>query len=155
MKDITKFCNIFFIAMLISCCTTNELEIDDQIQNGGTDNTQGGGQATSDTSGDNLETFDVILDKSSLEEGQDIIPTDKSAETYDDYVENSSFTSKIMITYTDGDATLSGDVSLVTVTKSGGHVVVKSTAKEMEYQIKGTSSDGSLKIYSEIGRAHV
>ena len=144
MKDITKFCNIFFIVMLISCCTTNELEIDDQIQNGGTDNTQGGGQATSDTSGDNLETFDVILDKSSLEEGQDIIPTDKSAETYDDYVENSSFTSKIMITYTDGDATLSGDVSLVTVTKSGGHVVVKSTAKEMEYQIKGTSSDGSL-----------
>ncbi len=149
MKDITKFCNIFFIAMLISCCTTNELEIDDQIQNEGTDNTQGGGQATSDTSGDNLETFDVVLDKSSLEEGQETIPTDKSAETYDDYVENSSFTSKIIITYTDGDATLSGDVSLVTITKSGAHVVVKSTAKEMEYQIKGTSTNGSLKIYSD------
>ena len=106
-----------------------------------------GGTGTSDTSGDDLEVFDIAFDTSVLSESESIPGSSDSS--YEDYVENSSFTSTITIQYADGSATVSGSATGVTVTKSGAHVTVNSTVAGVEYVLKGYASDGSFKVYSE------
>ncbi len=133
-----------------TCCTSNPLDDweGDGFIPGGT--TGGGGGGTVDTSGNLLE-FDIALDEADddfTDTGESVV-TDSKDENYDDFIENSSFTSKVTITYSGTTATVANGVTGVTVTQSGAHVTVTSTMKSVEYVLTGTTTDGSFKVYSD------
>lgn len=138
-------------AMALAACSVGEEYEDDYFidnwdnNNGNIDN---GGNASNDTSGDDLETFDISFDTSLLSESE-TIPTDESADNYDDYLENSTFSNTVTITYSNGSASYSGNVDGVTVAVNGADVTVTSTAKKVRYVLSGSCSDGSFKIYSD------
>ncbi|MFT4022228.1 MAG: carbohydrate-binding domain-containing protein [Flavihumibacter sp.] len=74
----------------------------------------------------------------------------ETAYNEDDILANSAFTDTVLIQY--GAATtvtnpLSGEG--VSVTVSGDDVVVDATAAGVAYQVQGSASNGSLKLYSE------
>lgn len=75
----------------------------------------------------------------------------QTATNAEDLLENNTFTSVVKITYSQGDVTIVNplETSGVTITKIGSDVVIKSTAKEVEYQLSGASQNGSFKIYSD------
>jgi len=92
----------------------------------------------------------IEIDSTALAEDADVVPTDETDETYGDYVENTNFDDKVItITWAGDSATVSGTVNKVSVATNGGHVTVTSTAKRVQYILQGSSSNGSIKFYSE------
>lgn len=77
------------------------------------------------------------------------VVTDETDENYDDFVENSTFSSVVTVTFNGASATVSNGVDGVTVSQSGAHIVVTSTVKKVEYVLKGSTTDGSFKVYSD------
>lgn len=68
----------------------------------------------------------------------------------DDLIENSTFTSIVAIAMgTTATITNPLAASGVTITQSNGDVVINATASNVEYALSGTTSSGSVKIYSE------
>lgn len=76
--------------------------------------------------------------------------TTETGSDEDDLVENSTFSSTIAIEF-GATVTITNPLAEagVTVALDGGDVVVTSTAKAVEYLISGTTSNGSVKIYSD------
>ncbi len=150
MKKVTLSLGIIIWFALSTCCTSNPFSDWEDgggmvIPGGG-----GGGTGTVDSSGNLLE-FDISLDESDddfTDSGEKVV-TDSKDENYDDFVENSSFTSKVTIAYSGTSATVTNAVAGVSVTQSGAHVTVTSTAKAVEYVLSGTTTNGSLKVYSD------
>lgn len=66
-----------------------------------------------------------------------------------DDVDNSTFSKTITITYDGSSASVSGAADSVTVSIDGADVVVNSQAEEMVYVLRGASSNGSFKAYSD------
>lgn len=87
---------------------------------------------------------DIAIDRSTLDES-----TTVENFNADDMVENYSATRTVNIAFADADATVSGATSGITITKSGAHVKITSTKSGVKYVLSGTSTDGSLLIYSE------
>lgn len=59
-------------------------------------------------------------------------------------------TLNVVITYNGTTATLTGDISLVTVSQQGADIIVNSeTDKYLQLTLSGTSDDGSLLVYSQ------
>ena len=92
--------------------------------------------------------FDAA-DKENFNEIIQPIPTDELADEYGDFIENFSTSRIITITFSETGVKTSSLPSGVTATINGGHIVINSTLSKMGYQVKGTCSNGSLKIYSE------
>lgn len=68
----------------------------------------------------------------------------------DDLIENSAFSNTVSITFgTTVTITNPLTSSGVTVTESGGDVTITSTVKAVEYVLSGTTTSGSVKIYSD------
>ena len=107
------------------------------------------GMGGSDTSGNDLEDFDISLNTTTLTSDTETIPTDESDESYEDYVEHSSFSETISISYSDNGATLSDLPDGVEATVNGAGVIINSTNKGVNYKLSGSSSNGYFKIYSE------
>ena len=112
---------------------------------------------TTDTSGDDLETFAVELNTEALTETE-TIPTDATDESYEDYVENEdAWNNNFTLTFTDDDVTIEGydesdtDFSFA---KDGAHLTV-TAQKKAHYTLKGTSANGSLTITGEEKKAWV
>ena len=125
-------------ALTLTACGSDDYDWDD-LNIGGTVS-----GSTGSTSGSNsIDVPDIEFDTSALSESE-TVPSDDN-----DYVENSNFTSTIYITYSGTSATVSGSVSGVTISKSGAHVTVNQTVSKVAYELTGTSTDGSFKIYSE------
>lgn len=91
----------------------------------------------------NLSSFDVALDTSVL------IETDNIDSEDEDYIENNSFDQTVKIVFSDNNATISGAADGIAVSVAGSDVVVNSTVKNIAYELSGSTTDGSLKIYSE------
>lgn len=111
-------------------------------------NDTGGNGGSSQTSGTSYTgeaaTFDVSIDTSTLAETEGEIPADD-----DDYVENTTFTQSLSIVYDGTTATCDKTIDNVTVTIDGADVIINSlTDEKVSYTISGTTTDGSLKIYS-------
>ena len=102
---------------------------------------QGDGPFTA-TIGD-LTKFEIAVDSTALDEHETINPDDE------DYVENNTFDTEIHINYDMSSVTISGQAEGVTIKNDGGHVVVKSSARGINYRLTGYTGDGSLKIYSD------
>ena len=92
--------------------------------------------------------FDAA-DKENFNEITQPVPTDELADEYGDFIENYSTSRIITITFSEGSVKTSSLPSGVTATINGGHIVINSTLGKIGYQVKGTCSNGSLKIYSE------
>ena len=92
--------------------------------------------------------FDAA-DKENFNEITQPVPTDELADEYGDFIENYSTSRIITITFSETDVKTSSLPSGITATINGGHIVISSTLGKIGYQVKGTCSNGSLKIYSE------
>ena len=67
----------------------------------------------------------------------------------DDLVENATFSTVVGIVYSGTTASVTNAASGVTVSQSGANVVITSTIEGVEYVLSGTTTAGSLKIYSD------
>ena len=94
-----------------------------------------------------LTSMDISLDETALAESE-VIPTDETADSYEDYIENNEFTNVVTITFNGSSASYSGSVSGVDITVNEGtaDVTVNSSAKKVKYIVTGTTTDGFLKI---------
>lgn len=102
----------------------------------------GGGPST-------LTPKDISLDFSPLEELGETIPDDEDALDYGDYVENTVWATTVRINFDGETATVTGNPSSVIVNVDGAHVTCTSAAKRVRYIVSGTTSNGSLKFYSD------
>ena len=112
---------------------------------------------TYDTAGDNLESFSVELNTDALTENE-TIPTDATDEAYEDYRENEGeWKNNFTITYSDDDVSIEGydesDTDF-TFVKEGAQLTVVAL-KKAHYTLRGSSSNGSLKIMGEEKKAWV
>ena len=142
---------IISVGTFFSCTTENEWDDDfhfnENINMGGMPGMPGGQGGTGTALSSALGTFDVTIDTSSLTETETI---PGSTDTYyEDYVETYSPTSTIKIVYNGNSAAVSGEAEGVSVKTDGADVTVTSTVKNIAYELSGTTSDGSFKIYSD------
>ncbi len=92
--------------------------------------------------------FDAA-DKENFNEITQPVPTDELADEYGDFIENYSTSRIITIMFSETGVKTTTLPSGITATINGGHIVINSTLSKIGYQVKGTCSNGSLKIYSE------
>lgn len=92
--------------------------------------------------------FDPADDTSYSEVKEQVI-TDKNHDDYGDFIENYKPTNRVTITYNGDKATVSGTVSGVMSKVSGAHVIISSTKKNIAFTLKGTTTNGSFKLYSD------
>ena len=110
-------------------------------------------RAASSTLLDYTTDFDVEFDSNDIKdyyEKPEVIITDELNDESGDFVENFSYESTIIITFSETGVVYSpSNVTGVTFTKKNNtHLIIDSTIKKVRYQIKGSCSNGSLKIYS-------
>ncbi len=98
---------------------------------------------------DELTPKDSELDFSALSEGTEVIQEDEDEEDYGDYVENTTWSTTVNITFDGETATVTGNPSSVFVAIDGAHVTITSTAKRVRYIVTGTTPNGSLKFYGD------
>lgn len=91
----------------------------------------------------------IEFDESDLDEGMDIIPSDPDDEAYNDYWENSPWTTNVKVNFTDEGVKVTGTTTRVKATVDGGHVTIRSTASRVHITLSGECSDGSVKVYSD------
>ncbi len=92
---------------------------------------------------------EISLDDSELIEPAEVVPDDEEALDYGDYVENTTWATTVRIVMDGDTATVTGNPSSVIVSVEGAHVTVTSAAKRVRYIVSGSTTDGSLKFYSE------
>lgn len=98
---------------------------------------------------DSVTPKEITLNDSALVEAAEFIPYDEDDLDYGDYVENTTWATTVRISFDGDNATVTGNPSSVIVDVNGAHVTVTSTAKRVRYIVTGTTSNGSLKFYSE------
>lgn len=96
-----------------------------------------------------VKPIELKIDRSDLDEGEDIIVTDPKDEAYNDYWENSAWTTVIRVNYAPEGATVTGTTSRVKAEVNAGHVVVRANSSRVHIIATGECADGSLKVYSE------
>ena len=92
---------------------------------------------------------EIVLDDSDLIEPPENIIEDEDAEEYNDFVENTVWATTVRIAFDGETATVTGVPSAVFVDIDGAHVTITSTAKRVRYIVSGSTTNGSLKFYSE------
>ena len=88
-------------------------------------------------------------DDTSFSEIEEEIITNDLHDDFGDFIENYKPKNTVVITYKEGKATYTGKPSGVNVMVSGNHVVVTSSKKDIAYTLKGTTTNGSFKLYSD------
>ena len=135
MKTTRYLIIVLLVAGLLSCAEESPFEPDFN-PNGESPFNPGGGSTASIGE---LTSFTIAVDTTALSESETIDSSDE------DYIENNTFDNEIKITFNGSDnATVSGEVTGVSVAVSGGHVTVVSTVKGVRYTLSGTTGDGSF-----------
>lgn len=145
MKRLNLFSILLTAAIVLAGCSDDTYNYIDPFNGGGT---TPGGQGGSNATGDDLEAFDISFDTSALSETE-VIPSDENDESYSDYVENSTFSRQVTITFDGTSASVTGSTDGVDVTIDGANVTVVNGNKEMEFILTGTTTNGSFKSYSD------
>ncbi len=96
-----------------------------------------------------ITPISIEFDTSALTGETETIPTDPTDMTYNDYVENDTFDRTVTVTFNGETATVTGTRTGITATVSGAHVTVNCAIGRMAIVASGTSTNGSLKVYSE------
>ena len=92
---------------------------------------------------------EITLDYSDLEEPAETIPEDEMASDYGDYVENTAWATSVYINFDGDTAIVTGNTATIIPTVNGAHVTMTSTTKRVRYIVSGSTSNGSLKFYSD------
>lgn len=88
-------------------------------------------------------------DDTSYGEVKEEVITDDLHDDYGDFIENYEPKSTVVITYDGNGVTYTGNPAGVNVITNGAHVTITSTKKNIAYTLKGTTDDGSFKLYSD------
>ena len=96
-----------------------------------------------------VEPVAIELDFSELSEADDVPVTDEADSTYNDYVENTSWSKAIYINFNSGTVEINGTVPGVSVQTNGGHVTIMNMSGPVKFVVSGTTHDGSLKFYGD------
>ena len=88
-------------------------------------------------------------DDTSYSEVKEQVITDEANDEYGDFIENYTPKNTVVITYNGDKATFSGNPSGVNVIAKGAHVTVTSSKKNIAYTLKGNTTNGSFKLYSD------
>lgn len=145
-----SLCWIVASAFALTGCLDNKYEMSDMIPGG-----QGGSQGSVSTGSESvsdLVNFTVAFDDTDEDtygNMEETVVTDSSADGYEDFVENYTFSTTVTVDYDGTSATVSGLTDGITVTQDGAHVVVNSTLPAVEYVLAGSTDDGSFKVYSD------
>lgn len=103
-----------------------------------------------DYAGDHIDVVLSLVDDTSFSEAEEEIITDDTHDDYGDFIENYKPKNTVVITYKEGGkATYTGKPSGVNVIVSGNHVTVTSAKSDVAYTLKGTTTNGSFKLYSD------
>lgn len=103
-----------------------------------------------DYAGDHIDVVFSSADNISFSEAEEEIITDDTHDDYGDFIENYKPKNTVVITYKEGGkATYTGKPSGVNVIVSGNHVMVTSSKKDVAYTLKGSTTNGSFKLYSD------
>ena len=145
MKKV-MYCTMLLASMILSqSCSNDETEWNNDFPfNNGVNGGVSSSATSTGTLGD-IGTFDIALNTESLTESE-TIPTDDN-----DYVENTKFSRSVSIVFNENGASFSGDIdgTGILVNNDGANVVITSTTSDfVAYTVSGSTSDGSLKIYS-------
>lgn len=129
---------VLVMASLLSCNKT-----DDSITPGGTTGGTTGGTSTT-TASASVKIDSTITSAGTAEGNQD------KAVNADDVLANSTFTSIVTINF-GNSITMSNPLAAggVAITQANGDVVINSTATGVEYVLTGTTTNGSVKVYSD------
>ena len=92
--------------------------------------------------------MDSADDASYSEVPEDVID-DEDEDDYGDFIENFEVGNTVVVTYDGNTATYSGKPSKVNVVVNGAHVTVTSTKGKIAYTLKGSTTNGSFKLYSD------
>ena len=113
------------VILAVSCSKTNEVD-------------------PSETESDTVTIIENNV--SATEEGNT-----EDASDEDDLIENQTFSSTVKIVYSEGGVMVTNPLegSGVSVSEINGDVTVEATVSEVAYELSGTTTDGSFKIYSE------
>ncbi len=103
---------------------------------------------TESEAGEVIETGTAINISSTSKSGT-LEGSQETGEDDDDLVANSTFNSTVKINFDGNSAAIENSVSGVTVTQSGADVVVNSSASGIAYELTGSTTSGSFKIYSD------
>lgn len=135
------FRQLSFLILICICigttsCSKKSSVLSDDATTGTTDGTESTGST-------------VSIDSAAITSGTAEGPKETGANE-DDLIENSTFSSTVSIVFGTTIA-ISNLLSAsgVTITQSGGDVIITSTAKAVDYVLTGTTTDGSVKIYSD------
>jgi len=140
IKQFIMYKKIFTSLCVICLIATNcDFEMPDNPFNEEIGSGEGSitGKGKTDISIPDISLSDTYTD------GTEIIPEDD-----EDYVENSEFTTSVAIQFDGGSVSTTGIADGVTVTATGADVVINSSIKKVEYVLSGTTTNGSVKIYS-------
>ncbi len=88
-------------------------------------------------------------DDNQYNELEELVVTDPEDNDYNDFIENYPIEGTITILYNGSTATVLGSYKFVEVNTNGAHVTVMSAQKKMNYILKGSTQNGSFKIYSD------
>lgn len=91
----------------------------------------------------NYELRDIAFDETALDESDTVIEDDN------DYYENNTFSRTVYVTFDGSSATVSTTASGISSSIDGAHVTLTTKKSGVHYVLSGSSSDGSIKIYSE------
>ena len=138
----TRYLLMTLLAVLLLSCS-EDYPYEPEFNDGGDTPANPSGSTGSTASLGELTSFTIDVDSTALSESETIDASDE------DYIENNTFGNEILIHYDGNTATVSGEVTGVSVAVSGGHVTVVSTVKGVRYVLNGSTSDGSFKIYGE------
>lgn len=134
--------NLFFLALLsvmfaVTACSSDDDS--DEITDETTEET------STDSSSDSITISKT--NTNSTAEGD----TDNAAEDEDDLIANSTFSTVVYIKYSGTSVTVTNPLedAGVSVAIDGADVTVSATVSEVAYEVSGTTTAGSLKIYSE------
>ena len=96
-----------------------------------------------------VQPVEIELDFSPLSEAPDVPVTDEDDPSYNDYVENSTWSKEIFIHFEGENATVTGSVSGVAVVQEGAHLTVTNLSGPVKFVVSGTTANGSLKFYGD------
>ncbi len=92
---------------------------------------------------------EIELDFSELIEPKETFTDDEDDPDFGDYVENTTWSTTVRIAFDGETATVTGNSSSIIPTIDGAHVTITSAAKRVRYIVTGTTTNGSLKFYSD------
>ncbi len=102
-----------------------------------------------DYAGAHIDVAFSSTDDTSFSEVKENVITDENHDDYGDFIENYAPKNTVVITYKEGKASYTGKPSGVNVIVNGNHVTVTSAKKDIAYTLKGTTTNGSFKLYSD------